>query len=607
MINYLFLLISCGCFSIILLFLFPKHLYKIYQIFSLLISGLMFLFSLIIWINFNRFSLEFQYILYYPWINSYNINLIFGIDGISLFFILLTTVIIPFCILAAWDIPQAKLLIIYLIIIELLLILTFSVLDLFLFCLFFESLLIPIFFIILLWGGRERKVVALTYFFIYTLFGSIFLILALFILYFEFQTTSFFALITYSMNYSQQLLVWVLLFIVFAIKVPIVPFHIWLPEAHVEAPTVGSVILASLLLKLGGYGIIRFLFLFEDARFYFQPFVITLCIISILFSSIIAIRQLDIKRIIAYSSIAHINFALLGYFSNTIYGIIGGIILIISHGIVSGALFLLVGIIYDRHHTRLIYYYGGLVQTIPLFSVFLFLFIVSNFSFPGTSNFIGELLVLIGLGIAPQKQILIIAGILLFFSLVYSIFLFNRIIFGNVKIQYIITFFDVNRREFYLLLPLLLLNIIIGLIPNSIITTIYLAVKNLVYLADFSPTHNWDNEISPWYTFIFLLGTPEYAEYVRTWTGFDNSIIITIDPEFVKYSGGYSSVSFTDPALLPPDNIYFYDFLDCINIDSVTDDFVIKNFVDKNNNFSIDTAFNFDSLNCPRQRAVPQI
>lgn len=484
--NNLLLLVGVCFFGIIGLILLPNNLNKFYKIFTLIITGLMFIISLLLWVNFNRYSLQFQYIVFFPWLPEYNINLILGLDGISLFFVLLTTFIFPVCVLAGWNLKNSKILIINLLLIEVLLILTFSVLDLFLFCLFFESLLIPIFFVIIYWGVRERRVKALTYFFIYTLLGSVFLILALFILYYETRSTSFLVLLTQPLRVETQLIIWILLFIVFSIKVPIVPWHIWLPEAHVEAPTVGSVILASLLLKLGGYGIVRFLFLFEEARFYYQPYVITLCVISILFSSIIAVCQLDIKKIIAYSSIAHINFALLGYFSNTIYGIIGGLILIISHGLVSGALFLLVGIIYDRHHTRLIYYYGGLVQAMPIFSTILFLFIISNFSFPGTSNFIGEFLVLVGLGVSGQKLLLLVVGVSIFLTLVYSIFFFNRVIFGNIKLQFIKTFSDISRREFFLLLPLLVLNIVFGLAPNLVISTTYIAVKNLVYLNSMS-------------------------------------------------------------------------------------------------------------------------
>jgi proton-translocating NADH-quinone oxidoreductase chain M len=474
----LILLFSVNIFSYCLLSIIPKRLTKIINIFSLFSSFVLLSLTVYIWIYFDDINIGFQFVWWINWFNNFNILFIFGIDGFSIYFLLLTTFLFPFCILSSWHIYINKFLIINLLSIECLLILTFTTLDLFLFCLFFESLLIPIFFIILLWGTRKRRIKALLYFILYTLFGSIFLICALFIIYFELQTTHFYALELLSIN--KQQLIWILLFTAFAIKIPILPFHLWLPEAHVEAPIVGSVILAGLLLKLGGYGIIRFLFLFKYAIIYFQPFVILLCILSISFSSIIAIRQTDIKRIIAYSSIAHINFALLGYFSLNIYGLIGGLILIISHGIISTALFFLIGILYIRHHTRLLYYYSGLVQTIPLFTSFLFIFIISNFSFPLTSNFIGEILVLLGLSTDLQIIILIITTITTFFTVVYILLLFNRLVFGQIKFIFFKLFFDFTRIEYFIILILVIVNIIIGLIPITCIITFFISLKFVI-------------------------------------------------------------------------------------------------------------------------------
>jgi proton-translocating NADH-quinone oxidoreductase chain M len=461
----------------------PSYFQKFIKNFTLIMSCSLFILSLLIWIGFDKSSLQFQYMIYISWLSEFNIHLIFGIDGISLFFFLLTTLIFPFCILTTFNMPNIKLIIINLILLEFCLLIAFTVIDLFFFCLFFESLLIPMFFIILFWGTRERRIKALTYFFIYTIFGSIFLLIVLFILFFELQSTNFLILLTTAISFQKQKVIWICLFLVFAIKIPIFPFHIWLPEAHVEAPTVGSVILAGLLLKLGAYGMLRFLFLFKDAKYYFQPLINTLCLVSILYASLMAIRQLDLKRIIAYSSIAHMNFALLGFFSNNIYGLMGGTLIMISHGLVSSALFLLVGVIYERYHTRLIYYYGGLVQIMPIFTVFLFLFIISNFSFPGTSNFIGEILVLCSLGLAAQKYLLIWVSLLTIYTLIYSIFLFNRVSFGNIKIQYISLYQDITRSEFLILIPLCCLNIVIGICPNYLISTIYLSIKNIITIS----------------------------------------------------------------------------------------------------------------------------
>lgn len=267
-----------------------------------------------------------------------------------------------------------------------------------------------------------------------------------------------------------------------------------MPEAHVEAPTVGSVILAGLLLKLGAYGMLRFLFIFDICKRVFQPYVFTMCLISVFMASFIAIRQLDMKRIIAYSSIAHMNFALLGFFSNNIYGLTGGTFLMVSHGIVSSALFLLIGVLYDRYHTRSILYYGGLVTVMPLFATIFFLFTISNFSFPGTSNFVGELLVLFGLAVSPNKLVLLTSAASTFFGLVYSLLLFNRIVFGNLKYLAIQKFVDLDRREFAMLFILALVNLFLGLVPNYLLVVISGSMYSLVNFAmDVTAWEPYDN------------------------------------------------------------------------------------------------------------------
>lgn len=478
--NWLKILIWFLSGSVVVLYVLPSNLYKTYRIFSLFVTIIVLLITILMWVSFNKNSLAFQFTIFETWLAELNIHWTFGVDGISILFILLTVLIFPGCILASWDLPNSKFLILNLLLIELFLILTFSTLDIFLFCLFFESILIPIYFIITYWGTNERRVKALTYFVIYTLFGSIFFFLALFIIYFELQSTNFFVVLYHQIPGEKQVVIWVLLLISFAIKIPIMPVHLWLLEAHVEAPTVGSVILAALLLKLGSYGILRFLLHFNFARMTAKTFVLTFCLISIIFSSLMALCQSEIKRVIAYSSITHMNFALLGIFSNTLYGIIGGILLIISHGLVSSALFLLVGVLYDRHHTKIISHYGGLVQVIPLFAFFLFLFTISNFSFPGTSNFIGELLVFIGLGYSALKLTLFLASLSTLFVLIFSTLLISRILFGSLKTNYIKSFSDLNRREFAILIPLFLLNLYFGICPNILIETCYFTFKNAV-------------------------------------------------------------------------------------------------------------------------------
>ncbi len=463
--NPLFILLFGCIFSILLILIIPYKNLELLRIIGFSSSVFLFVWSLWLWVLFDEYLGTFQFL-----ISVFELP-IAGIDGLSLIFIILTTFLFVCCFLLIWSvINHLKLLILLLLFLELLLLLVFSVVDLFLFYIIFELILLPMVLIIFIWGSRARKIKAGFYFFLYTLLGSLLMLVGLLLMYSEFGTTNFLLLMYYLPGYEKQLLLWFLFFFSFAIKIPMFPFHIWLPEAHVEAPTIGSVLLAGLLLKLGGYGFLRILIaLFPDATLYFTPFLLTLASLGIIYASLTLLRQIDIKKIIAYSSIAHMNFALLGMFSNTLVGLQGSIYLLISHGFSSSALFMLAGILYERHHTRLVHYYGGLTQLMPLYAFFFFVFTIANFGFPGTSNFVGELLIFLSL-IQQSFFLILCGGIGMLFSVIYSILLFNRVLFGELKFYYLTFNFyqDITKRECAILFFLSFFLIFFGLFPNLI-------------------------------------------------------------------------------------------------------------------------------------------
>jgi len=441
-------------------------------------SLLTFILSLVLWAGFDNNYNGFQFVSSFPTITTREV---IGVDGISLFFVLLTTFIIPTCILASWDSIKTgiKYFLIAFLILETLLISVFVVLDLLLFYICFESILIPMFLIIGIWGARERKIHAAYQFFLYTLLGSLFMLLAILVIYFEVGSTDYQVLAVADISETRQRILWLGFFLSFAVKVPMIPFHIWLPEAHVEASLAGSIILAGILLKLAGYGFLRYsIGVFPDASVFFTPLVYSLSVISIIYSSFTTLRQIDLKKIIAYSSVGHMNIVNLGIFSNTIQGIEGSMILMLAHGIVSPALFISVVILYDRYHTRLLKYYRGMTQYMPVWSVLFFLFTLGNIAVPLTSNFVGEFMTFAGA--FQQNPILTIFGALgMILSAGYAIWLYNRVAFGSYSV-YLKSAGDLNRREFMLLLPFLVLMILMGIYPNIFLEPMHLAVSNLL-------------------------------------------------------------------------------------------------------------------------------
>jgi proton-translocating NADH-quinone oxidoreductase chain M len=470
-------LISC-----LILVLIPNKNILLGKQLTLFTSFSVFLVSLLLWLFFDKEYARFQFVYTLAWIPSYNLNFSLGIDGISLFFLLLTTLLIPICLLASWDNVKShvKEYLIAFLFMEALLILVFSVKDLLLFYIFFESILIPMFVIIGIWGSRERKIRASYLFFLYTLFGSVLMLLSILYVYFVAGTTDFEALLSHEFSLTEQKFLWLAFFESFASKIPMLPLHIWLPEAHVEAPTAGSVVLAGILLKLGSYGFIRYSIpLFPQASLYFTPLIFSLSILGIVYASLTAIRQTDLKRIIAYSSVAHMNVVMLGLFSFNVVGLEGAILQSLSHGFVSSGLFLIIGVIYDRHGTRMIKYYSGLVHTMPLFTLVFLIFTMANIGLPGTSSFVGEFLILAGtFKVSICSCFFGSTGMILGGG--YALWLFNRISYGNLKIQYLIHFQDITFREFLTFLPLVIGTIFMGIYPELFLEITHASVCNLL-------------------------------------------------------------------------------------------------------------------------------
>ena len=457
-----------------------KSNYQSSKYVALFVSFANFFVSIYLWYIFDPGTSDFQFVENRLWLEGF-INYKVGIDGISILFIVLTTLITPLCIISVNQSINTKLkeFLIAILVMESLMIGVFCSLDLVIFYLFFEGGLIPMFLIIGIWGGT-RRVYSAFKFFLFTLLGSVLMLVAIISIYWITGTTDIVELNNLGVDVKYQNLLWLAFFSSFAVKTPMWPFHTWLPDAHVEAPTAGSVLLAAILLKMAGYGFIRFsIGLFPIASENFVPLIYTLSLIAIVYTSLVALMQEDMKKLIAYSSVAHMGFVTLGIFTMTQQGLEGSIVQMISHGLVSAALFVCVGVVYDRMHSRLIITYGGLVSAMPKYAILFMVFTLAAVGLPGTSGFVGEFLILMGVF---QKSFLVaaIASLGVILGAAYMLWLYKRVIFGELINKDLLKMLDLNKSEIFILISLAIPVLFFGFYPEPLLNTIELSISNLI-------------------------------------------------------------------------------------------------------------------------------